>query len=228
MYPEHVGFIMDGNGRWAKSRGLSRSAGHRAGTENIRSIIQTSKDLKIKYVSFYAFSTENFKRPIEEVGFLMNLLIEFFNKELPELHKEGARIHILGDLSLFSLPVRLVLEKAIQTTKDNNEIHVCLALGYGGRAEILRAVNLLLEKDIKHIEEDDFKNLLYTSEIPDPDLIIRTSGEFRISNFLLFQIAYSELYFTPVFWPDFNKEQYLIALEDFSSRKRRFGGVDDE
>ena len=134
MFPEHVGFIMDGNGRWAKGRGLSRSDGHRAGTENIRNIIQTSKDLKIRYLSFYAFSTENFKRPLQEVRFLMNLLIEFFNKELPELNKEGARIHILGDVSLFSAPVRFVLEKALETTKNNNEIHVCLALGYGGRA----------------------------------------------------------------------------------------------
>ncbi|NLY35706.1 MAG: di-trans,poly-cis-decaprenylcistransferase [Tissierellia bacterium] len=228
MFPEHVGFIMDGNGRWAKGRGLSRSDGHRAGTENIRNIIQTSKDLKIRYLSFYAFSTENFKRPLQEVRFLMNLLIEFFNKELPELNKEGARIHILGDVSLFSAPVRFVLEKALETTKNNNEIHVCLALGYGGRAEILRAVNLLLEKETKHVDEKDFKDLLYTAGMPDPDLIIRTSGEHRISNFLLFQMAYSELYFTQVLWPDFDKDQYLIALEDFSSRKRRFGGVDDE
>lgn len=228
MLPEHVGFIMDGNGRWAQGRGLSRSEGHRAGTENIRNIIQVSKDLKIKYLSFYAFSTENFRRPLKEVRFLMSLLIEFFNKELPELNKEGARIHILGDLSLFSVPVRYVLEKAVETTKNNDEIHICLALGYGARAEILRAVNRLLEDGVKHVDEEGFKNYLYTAGMPDPDLIIRTSGEHRISNFLLFQLAYSELYFTPVFWPDFDKNQYYMALEDFSNRKRRFGGVDDE
>ncbi|HZK10711.1 MAG TPA: polyprenyl diphosphate synthase [Clostridia bacterium] len=228
MLPKHIGFIMDGNGRWAQSKGLSRSDGHRAGTENIRTIIKTSKDLKIKYLSFYAFSTENFKRPLKEVNTLMGLLIEFFNRELPELHKEGACIHILGDLSLFSAPVRFVLEKAMQTTKNNDEIHICLALGYGGRAEIIRAVNLLLENNIKQVDEESFKEYLYTAGMPDPDFIIRTSGEFRISNFLLFQLAYSELYFSPIYWPDFDKKQYLIALEEFSNRKRRFGGIDNE
>ncbi|NLY72710.1 MAG: di-trans,poly-cis-decaprenylcistransferase [Tissierellia bacterium] len=228
MIPIHVGFIMDGNGRWAKSRGLPRSAGHRAGTENIRHIIRTSKDLGIKYLSFYAFSTENFKRPVEEVTFLMNLLIEFFNKELPELIEEGARIHILGDLSLFKPPVRFVLEKAIKSTADNDKIHVCLALGYGGRAEIVRAVNQIIAEGIKKVDEESFEDYLYTAGMPQVDFLIRTSGELRISNFLLYQLAYSELYFTPVYWPDFGKESYMEALEDFARRNRRFGGVEDE
>lgn len=228
MLPEHIGFIMDGNGRWAKARGLSRSEGHRAGTENIRHIIRTSKDLNIKYLTFYAFSTENFKRPISEVSFLMNLLVEFFNRELPELRREGARIHIIGRTDLFSAPVRFVLDKAVKTTEKNDTINICLALGYGGRAEIVDAVNKLLAQGEKKVDEKSFSDYLYTGGMPDVDYVIRTSGEMRISNFLLYQIAYAELYFTPVFWPDFNRDQYLLALDEFSKRKRRFGGVNDE
>lgn len=225
MLPNHVGFIMDGNGRWATSRGLSRSDGHRAGTENIRHIIRTSKDLKIKYLTFYAFSTENFKRPVAEVSFLMNLLVEFFNKELPELKKEGARIHILGRTELFSAPIRMILDRAVKTTEENDDIHVCLALAYGGRAEIIDAVNRIIADGIKKVDEDIFTSYLYTAGIPDVDFVIRTSGEERISNFLLYQIAYSELYFTSAYWPDFNKEKYLLALDEYANRKRRFGGV---
>ncbi len=225
MLPNHVGFIMDGNGRWATSRGLSRSDGHRAGTENIRHIIRTSKDLKIKYLTFYAFSTENFKRPVAEVSFLMNLLVEFFNKELPELKKEGARIHILGRTELFSAPIRMILDRAVKTTEENDDIHVCLALAYGGRGEIIDAVNRIIADGIKKVDEDIFTSYLYTAGIPDVDFVIRTSGEERISNFLLYQIAYSELYFTSAYWPDFNKEKYLLALDEYANRKRRFGGV---
>lgn len=228
MKPKHVGFIMDGNGRWAQEQGLPRSAGHRAGTENLRSIIRTSKDLGIKYLSFYAFSTENFKRPASEVTFLMNLLIEFFNKELPELKKEGARIHILGEMTLFNAPVRLALDRAVKSTADNDEIHISLALGYGGRAEIVRAVNQIIKDGLKKVDEESFKDYLYTADMPDVDFLIRTSGEERISNFLLYQIAYSELYFTPVYWPDFNKKEYKKSLEEFAKRNRRFGGVDNE
>lgn len=225
MLPNHVGFIMDGNGRWATSRGLSRSDGHRAGTENIRHIIRTSKDLKIKYLTFYAFSTENFKRPVAEVSFLMNLLVEFFNKELPELKKEGARIHILGRTELFSAPIRMILDRAVKTTEENDDIHVCLALAYGGRAEIIDAVNRIIADGIKKVDEEVFNSYLYTAGLPDVDFVIRTSGEERISNFLLYQIAYSELYFTSAYWPDFNKEKYLLALDEYANRKRRFGGV---
>ena len=226
MLPQHVAFIMDGNGRWAKERGLERSEGHRAGTENIRQIIRTSRDLGIKCLTFYAFSTENFKRPESEVSFLMSLLQEFFKSEIQELYREGARIHILGDLSLFPLPVRFILEHAQKYTKDNDTIHINLALAYGGRAEIVWAVNKLLKEDVKEVDEDSFSSYLFTSGMPDPDLVIRTSGEYRISNFLLYQIAYSEFYFTPVYWPDFDQDHYRLALEDYEMRTRRFGGLD--
>ena len=226
MLPQHVAFIMDGNGRWAKERGLQRSDGHRAGTETLRQIIRTSKDLGIKYLTFYAFSTENFKRPKTEVKFLMTLLQEFFNSEIQELYAEGARIHILGDTSLFSLPVRMVLDHAVKYTKDNASIHINLALGYGGRGEIIQAVNRLLDENVNKIDEETFSSYLYTAGMPDPDLVIRTSGEYRISNFLLYQLAYSELYFTPVYWPDFDTNHYKEALQDYATRARRFGGLD--
>lgn len=226
MLPTHVAFIMDGNGRWASERGLKRTDGHRAGTENIRGIIRHSKDLGIKYLTFYAFSAENFSRPAEEVGFLMKLIPEFFNREIVELTQEGARIQIIGDISQFSRPIQLVLRQAEKQTRHNDTIILNFALAYGGRQEIVRAVNQLLATGKKQVTEQDISDALYTGGMPDPDLIIRTSGEQRVSNFLLYQSAYSEFYFTPVYWPDFSVTQFEIALADYRSRKRRFGGLD--
>ena len=226
MLPTHVAFIMDGNGRWASERGLKRTDGHRAGTENIRGIIRHSKDLGIKYLTFYAFSAENFSRPAEEVGFLMKLIPEFFNREIVELTQEGARIRIIGDIRQFSRPIQLVLRQAEKQTRHNDTIILNFALAYGGRQEIVRAVNQLLATGKKQVTEQDISDALYTGGMPDPDLIIRTSGEQRVSNFLLYQSAYSEFYFTPVYWPDFSVSQFEIALADYRSRKRRFGGLD--
>lgn len=226
--PRHIAFIMDGNGRWAKKRGLERTAGHRAGTENIRSIIRHSKDLGIEAVTFYAFSSENFSRPEKEVGFLMKLIGEYFNSEIKELHKEGARITILGDLSQFSLPIQMILKSAMSLTKNNSDILVNIALGYGGRQEILRAVNLALKEGKKSITAEEFESYLYTAGMPDPDLIIRTSGEQRLSNYLIYQSSYSELYFTETLWPDFDIKCYDQAIEAYQHRNRRFGGLDDE
>lgn len=225
--PQHVAFIMDGNGRWAQAQGLPRNEGHRAGTENIRQIIRHSKDLGIRYVTFYAFSTENFSRPKNEVSFLMNLLREYFNSEIKELHREGARIRILGDLSLFSMPLQIILRQAERTTQNNDTIHVNIALAYGGRQEILSAVNRILKTGEKQVDEEQFRNFLLTGSMPDPDLIIRTSGEQRLSNLLIFQAAYSELYFTSRYWPDFDIAAYDEALADYAGRTRRFGGIED-
>lgn len=225
MLPKHVAFIMDGNGRWAAERGLERTAGHRAGTENIRGIIRHSKDLGIKYLTFYAFSAENFSRPAEEVGFLMKLIPEFFHREIRELSQEGARIQIIGDISQFSRPIQLVLSQAEKLTKHNDTIILNFALAYGGRQEIVRAVNQLLQSGKTEVTDQDISDALYTSGMPDPDLVIRTSGEQRVSNFLLYQSAYSEFYFTSIYWPDFSVTEFDNALADYQQRKRRFGGL---
>ena len=226
MIPTHVAFIMDGNGRWASARGMKRNEGHQAGTENIRGIIRHSKNLGIKYLTFYAFSAENFSRPVEEVGFLMKLIPEFFNREIVELTQEGARIQIIGDISQFAKPIQMVLRQAEKLTRQNDTIILNFALAYGGRQEIVQAVNRLIESGKKQVTEQDFSDALYTGGMPDPDLIIRTSGEQRVSNFLLYQSAYSEFYFTPVYWPDFSVDEFDKALADYHSRKRRFGGLD--
>ncbi|HHT21121.1 MAG TPA: isoprenyl transferase [Tissierellia bacterium] len=225
MLPKHVAFIMDGNGRWAAERGLERTAGHRAGTENIRGIIRHSKDLGIKYLTFYAFSAENFSRPAEEVGFLMKLIPEFFHREIRELTQEGARIQMIGDISQFSRPIQLVLSQAEKLTKHNDTIILNFALAYGGRQEIVRAVNQLLQSGKIEVTDQDISDALYTSGMPDPDLVIRTSGEQRVSNFLLYQSAYSEFYFTSIYWPDFSVTEFDNALADYQQRKRRFGGL---
>lgn len=227
MLPTHVAFIMDGNGRWAKARGLERNAGHRAGTENIRAIIRHSKDLGIRYLTFYAFSSENFSRPPGEVGFLMKLIPEYFGKEIQELIQEGARIKIIGDISQFSRPIQFVLRQAEKQTAHNDTIQLNFALAYGARQELSQAFNRMMQDGLRHIDEQTISDYLYTKDIPDPDLIIRTSGEVRLSNFLLYQSAYSELYFTPVYWPDFDLKAYDEALQSYVNRTRRFGGLED-
>ena len=229
--PQHIAIIMDGNGRWAKKRKLPRSMGHKAGVETIRKIVKESKRLGIKYLTLYAFSTENWKRPKEEVGALMQLLVVYLKREVAELNKNGVKINVLGDMLKFPAECREELNKAIEITNNNTEINLNLALNYGGRDEIVRAMKLIigdLEDDkIKKedISEDLISNYIYTKGMPDPDLIIRPSGEQRISNFLLWQCAYSEFWYSDIAWPDFKEEDLQKAILDYQNRDRRFGGV---
>lgn len=229
--PSHIAIIMDGNGRWAKARKLPRTMGHKAGVETIRRIIKETHRLEIKYLTLYAFSTENWKRPKDEVGALMKLLVEYLRNELQELHENGVVIKVLGDISKVPEDCQMEIEKAIELTKNNTGVVVNIAFNYGGRDEILRAVkNIALDCksgtiDIDNIDDSLFENYLYTSGIPDPDLIIRPSGEQRISNFLLWQCAYSEFSYLNINWPDFREEHLRKAIYDYQNRDRRFGGV---
>ena len=225
--PVHVAVIMDGNGRWARSRGLPRSAGHRAGVERVRTIIRMSSDIGIKHLTLYAFSTENWKRPKDEVGTLMKLLVEYLRQELAELHEKNVRILTLGDISKLPKEVVGEVERAKRTTGSNTGLTVNMAINYGSRQEITAAVKKAVDIKAKaqEVDEELITSLLYTAGQPDPDLMIRTSGEKRLSNFLLFQLAYAELYFADVHWPDFDEEEYSKALADFASRDRRFGAV---
>ena len=225
--PEHVGIIMDGNGRWAKARGLPRLAGHRAGTRNLRRIIRAAANAGIKHLTFYAFSTENWSRPEEEVGGLMGLLGEFIETETPELHKEGARLLHIGHLEHLEPQLRQKIENAIELTKNNTRIDVILALSYGGRDEIVTAVRKIVAAGIpaEEITQQTLSENMFTVGIPDPDLIIRTSGELRTSNFLTWQSVYSEWAFPQVFWPDFDEAALAEVLEEFANRDRRFGGL---
>ncbi len=225
--PVHVGIIMDGNGRWAKQRGLPRLAGHRAGTKNLRRVIRTAANAGIKHLTFYAFSTENWSRPEEEVGGLMGLLGEFIETETPELHKEGARLLHIGHLEHLEPQLRQKIENAIELTKNNTRIDVILAFSYGGRDEILTAVRKIVAAGIpaEEITQQTLSDNMFTVGIPDPDLIIRTSGELRTSNFLTWQSVYSEWAFPDVLWPDFDEAALNQVLEDFAKRDRRFGGL---
>lgn len=229
--PQHIAIIMDGNGRWAKKRKLPRSVGHKAGVETIRKIVKESKRLGIKYLTLYAFSTENWKRPKEEVGALMQLLVAYLKKEVEELHKNGVKIKVLGDVSKFPEECEIELNKAMEKTKNNTDINLNLALNYGGRDEIVRAMSLIVE-DLENnkIKKEDIcegliSNYIYTKGMPDPDLIIRPSGEQRLSNFLLWQCAYSEFWYSDIAWPDFKEEDLQKAILDYQNRDRRFGGV---
>ncbi len=225
--PQHVAVIMDGNGRWAKKRALPRSAGHRAGVERVRTIIRMSSDIGIRYLTLFAFSTENWKRPADEVGTLMKLLLEYLVKELAELHEKNVRIRTLGDLSKLPNDVIAEIDRAVETTKNNTGLTVNMAINYGARQEIVDAVKHIVgdKKSPEEIDEVCISSYLSTAGEPDPDLLIRTSGEMRISNFLLFQLAYAEFYFTDTLWPDFDEAEYAKALGCFASRDRRFGGL---
>lgn len=225
--PLHVAIIMDGNGRWAISRGLPRLAGHRAGTENLRRIIRASVEFGVKYLTIYAFSTENWGRPPEEVSGLMRILEDVIDKELEELHKEGVQLRHIGRLQRLDPKIQAKVLKAIELTKENNQLVLNVAFNYGGRDEIVNAIQHMIENGVSASEVNDelVSRYMYTAGVPDPDLIIRTSGELRVSNFLIWQAAYSEWYITPTYWPDFNKEEYHRALEAFAQRDRRFGGV---
>ncbi len=223
----HVAIIMDGNGRWAKQRGLPRLAGHKAGTENVRQIIKSAVDFNIPYLTLYAFSTENWARPKEEVNGLMRLLSESIDKELDELDREGVQIRHLGDPVQLNANLRKKIQKSVERTKNNQRLVLSIALNYGGRAEIVQAIKRMLEDKVapEEVNEELVSRYLYTAGLPDPDLIIRTSGEFRTSNFLIWQAAYAEWYITPTLWPDFDKEEFSLAIEAFRQRERRFGRV---
>lgn len=225
--PRHVAIIMDGNGRWAKQRGLPRVAGHRAGTENLRDIIRASARLGIEYLTLYAFSTENWSRPKAEVTGLMHILSDVIDRELDELNKEGARLMHIGHLDGLSKALQNKVQQAIELTKDNSRITIVLAFNYGGRDEIICAIRGMLADQVAPQDVDDalVSEYLFTCNLPDPDLVIRTSGEKRTSNFLTWQTVYSEWYFPEVYWPDFNEAELRKAIEVFSERDRRFGGL---
>lgn len=221
--PRHVAIIMDGNGRWAQLRALNRLKGHRAGINAVREAIRTSSDIGVDFLTIYSFSTENWKRSNAEVGGLMKLFATTMLAELDELDKESVRVMTIGDLSMLPRDTREAFEDAYQKTKDNTGLTLVVAVNYGARDEILAAVNKLIDEGVAHVNEQCFRRSLYTSEIPDPELIIRTSGEMRLSNFLLWQAAYSEFVSTKVLWPDFDRYEYLRCLIQYMGRSRRFG-----
>ena len=229
--PRHVAIIMDGNGRWAKKRGIPRSLGHREGMKTVNRVVRIASDLGLEVLTLYAFSTENWKRPEKEVGVLMDLLVEFLTNELEELHQNNARLCIIGDYRRLPSRVVRVVDAAVLKTKKNTGLIVNIALNYGGRGELVQAVKTLASRvkegvlDVDDIDEDMLSGALFTRGIPDPDLIVRTSGEERLSNFLLYQGAYAELYFTPVYWPDFTEQDFVDMLVEYQSRGRRFGGL---
>jgi undecaprenyl diphosphate synthase len=225
--PRHVAIIMDGNGRWAQERGLSRQQGHRAGTENIRRIIQTFGERGVRCLTLYAFSTENWTRPRREVNALMRLIPRVIQREVKELHRNGVRLVHVGSLEPLDENVRRKVEDAIELTRDNDRMTVALAFNYGGRAEIVDAVRRIVDEGVaaERVDEALFSSYLYTQGLPDPDLVIRTGGEMRLSNFLLWQSAYAEFHATPTYWPDFNETEIDRALEAYASRERRFGDV---
>jgi undecaprenyl diphosphate synthase len=216
---------MDGNGRWARKRGLPRVMGHKVGVESVRSVIRVARKVGIKYLTLYTFSSENWQRPKEEVSYLMQLLKTLLIKEVDDLKRQGVRIRAIGRLGNLGKEVLEALNYAIEKTKDNRELNLYLALSYGGRQEIVDAVNTILRLGIKEVDEEKFRDFLYDPELPDVDLLIRTAGEYRISNFLLWHTAYAELYITDVLWPDFREEEFLKAIEDYSKRVRKFGKV---
>jgi len=229
--PEHIAIIMDGNGRWANRRGLPRLAGHHAGMQVVRDIIRACDDFGIPCLTLYAFSTENWKRPELEVEYLMRLPEQFFRTEIEELVQRGVRVRFLGDTTKLPQYTQETVRRALERTTHNHGMIVNFALNYGGRADILQAVQRLAkaveagETSFAALTEQTFESYLYTADLPDPDLVIRTSGEFRTSNFLIWQAAYAELWFTEVLWPDFTSETLRDAIADFGRRKRRFGGL---
>ena len=225
--PQHVGIIMDGNGRWARTHGRPRLFGHRAGVENLRKILTASVELGISIVTLYAFSTENWTRPEDEINGLLRILGEALENEIGELHKNGVQLRHIGDLSPLSDPLKHQIQTAVELTRHNTRLIANIAFNYGGRQEITEAVRKIVRENIppEAITEDVISAHLYTNGLPDADLIIRTSGELRTSNFLIWQGAYAEYYVTPTYWPDFDKDELYRALEAFSKRSRRFGGL---
>jgi undecaprenyl diphosphate synthase len=225
--PTHVAIIMDGNGRWAQERGLPRLAGHRAGTENLRRIIRASVEFGIQYLTIYAFSTENWRRPADEVSGLMSIIEEVIDRELKELHANGVQLRHIGRLEGIKPALQEKVRRAIELTKGNSRLVLNVAFNYGGREEIVDAIRAIIADGVPpdQVDEALVNRYLYTSDCPDPDLIIRTSGELRVSNFLIWQGAYAELFCTPTYWPDFGREELLHALQEYARRERRFGRV---
>jgi len=227
VMPNHVGIIMDGNGRWARGRGMLRLAGHRAGVENLRRVLRAAVELNVPILTLYAFSTENWTRPEEEVRGLLRLLAEALGKEVDELHRNGVQLRHIGDITPLSDTLKQQIQTAVQLTRNNDRLIANIAFNYGGRQEITKAVREIVREGIpaEEITEDVISAHLYTAGLPEVDLIIRTSGEYRVSNFMLWQGAYAEYYIAPVFWPDFGKDEFYRALKTFSERDRRYGGL---
>jgi undecaprenyl diphosphate synthase len=223
--PEHIAIIMDGNGRWAKKRRLPRLAGHRQGAENVTNIVKAAHDAGVRYLTLYTFSTENWRRPKTEVNSLMDLFEQVLSKKLPELMENNVKLNIIGDMSAVRKSTSKKFDDALSKTAKNTGLILTIALNYSGRNEIVRAIKRLMADGLKEVDEDAIRRYLDTSTMPDPELLIRTSGEVRVSNFLLWQIAYSEIYFTDVLWPDFEREHLYEAIGDFQRRERRFGGL---
>jgi undecaprenyl diphosphate synthase len=227
--PQHIAVIMDGNGRWAKRRRLPRIAGHRAGIRAVRQAVEACARLGVRYLTLYAFSMENWKRPHSEIRLLMALLREYLKKEIGELNRQNIRLAVIGRISELPKPVQKDLQVALEKTRRNTGMRLTLALNYGARAELIDAVRALVEQwkrdETMPIEEATFSRFLYTRDVPDPDLLIRTSGELRLSNFLLWQVAYSEIWVTDTLWPDFTQKDLFRAIIDFQKRERRYGGL---
>jgi len=232
--PGHIAIIMDGNGRWAKEKGLPRIAGHREGINSVREIVEASTELGIKHLTLYTFSKENWRRPKREVSALMRLLVRTVRKEVEKLLKNNIKLTTIGELSDLPENVRREVDEAVEKTKNNTGLNLNLALSYSGRVEIINAVKKIAGMvksnliSVEGIDDELFSNFLYTSRVPDPDLLIRTSGESRISNFLLWQLAYTEIYITDVFWPDFRRKEFYGAILEYQSRERRFGKVSEQ
>ena len=228
--PQHVAIIMDGNGRWAKARHLPKIAGHRAGAESVRQVVEAARQTGIKVLTLYTFSTENWKRPANEITALFSLLEQYLDKEEDEMNEKGIRFSVIGDIDGLPEPARSKIRDVMKSTSANTGLTLNLALNYGSRLEILMAVRRIVQESIagnvapEKIDEHLFSRYLYTDGLPDPDLVIRTSGECRVSNFLLWQIAYSELYIAKKFWPDFRKSDFKKAINEYQKRERRFGG----
>lgn len=229
--PAHIAIIMDGNGRWAKRRGMPRVFGHRAGAETLRSIVKTASEIGVKVLTAYAFSTENWKRPAEEVNFLMNLLSEYLDSEIDELNQNGVVLRFIGKIEELAPALQEKMRHAVKRTENNSGLILNLAVNYGGRAELLQAVRAIVH-DVttgrlteNEITETTLEGHLYTAGLPDPDLLIRPSGDHRISNYLLWQLAYTEFWFTSINWPDFKPEHFIEAIRDYQNRERRFGGL---
>jgi undecaprenyl diphosphate synthase len=231
VVPKHVAIIMDGNGRWAKSRGLPRVAGHKRGADAVRRAVKTAGELGVRYLTLFGFSSENWKRPLDEITDLMALLRNYLRSEIAELHKQGVRVRVIGDRARLAPDIVTLIEQAERTTEANTNLDFIIALSYGARAEIARAARALAhaakagEIDPETIGEADIAKYLYTSDIPDPDLLVRTSGEKRISNFLLWQAAYTEFVFLDVLWPDFDRAHFEAAIAEFGKRDRRYGAI---
>jgi undecaprenyl diphosphate synthase len=232
--PKHVAIIMDGNGRWAKGKGMARVFGHRNALTAVRESIQAACKIEVQAITLYAFSTENWNRPRQEVDALMNLLISSLKKELPEFQKNGVKVNAIGNIAQLPQKAQKTLQEVIEDTKNNTQIVLTLALSYGAREEIVNAIKNISKKVVnkniteEEIDENIIKNHLYTFNLPDVDLMIRTSGEQRISNFLLWQMAYAELYFTDILWPDFREEHFYDAIIDYQNRERRFGKTSEQ